>query len=189
MKQKNRTKNLQKNKTMKTLVKYAAVFTVLLIMQSCIVSRSPNQPFFDNPYYNNGDAQFVSVNVPMWIAKPIIKKALREDGESEEVINLIKKVKDIKILTVQNGNRQMLADFTSQLSKKSFQDWMTVKKDGQLINFQAKQDGDIIKKLMITVNSGTELVFIDVLGKFSADDISRIINYSEKADLQKVVSR
>jgi hypothetical protein len=47
--------------------------------------------FFDNPYYNYNDAQFMSINVPMFLAKPFIKKALKEDGESEELINLVKK--------------------------------------------------------------------------------------------------
>ena len=172
---------------MKKLILILGILSMSL--QSCIVSGSPRNTFFDNPYYSGSDAKFVSVNVPMWLAKPFIKKALREDGESEEVINLIKKVKDIKILTVENGNREMLRDFTSHLSQNKFEEWMTVKKDGQLINFSAKQDGDVIKKLMITVNSGSEMVFIDVKGNFSPSDISRIINYSEKTDLKKVGSK
>lgn len=174
---------------MKAFTKLGIFAFSFLILQSCIVSQSPQNTFFDNPYYDTKDAKFVSVNVPMWIAKPIIKKALREDGESEEMINLIRKVKDVKILTVENGNKEMLTDFSKKLVNKNFQEWMTIKKDGQNINFQAKQEGEIIKKLMITVNSGNELVFVDVKGNFTADDISKIINYSEKANLKSNFSK
>ena len=66
---------------------------------------------------------------------------------------------------------------------------MTVKKENETIKFQAKQTGDVIRKLLITVNSGNELVFVDVSGKFTADDISRMINYSEKKDVKKLVSK
>ncbi|MBU4537253.1 MAG: DUF4252 domain-containing protein [Weeksellaceae bacterium] len=165
----------------------AALF--ILSLQSCIVSKHPNMGFFDNPYYDYKGAQFTSINVPMFLAKPIVKKALREDGENEELINLIKKVSDVKVMTIENGNKEMLADFAKYLTNNRFEEWMTVKKENETVNFQAKQSGDVIKKLLITVHSGNELVFVDVSGKFTADDISRIINYSEKKDVKKLVSK
>ena len=161
---------------------------LLLCLQSFVVSQHPNMAFFDNPYYDYKDAKFTSVNVPMWIAKPFIKKALKEEENSEELLALIKKISDVKVMTIQNGEPNMLADFSNYLTKNNFQEWMTVKKDSETINFQAKQNGDVIKKLLITVKSGNELVYVDVSGKFTPDDISGIINYSEKNDVKKIVS-
>lgn len=161
---------------------------LLLCLQSCVVSQHPNMAFFDNPYYDYKDAKFTSVNVPMWIAKPFIKKALKEEENSEELLALIKKISDVKVMTIQNGEPNMLADFSNYLTKNNFQEWMTVKKDSETINFQAKQNGDVIKKLLITVKSGNELVYVDVSGKFTPEDISGLINYSEKNDVKKIVS-
>ena len=92
-------------------------------------------------------------------------------------------------MTIENGNKEMLSDYTKYLTNNRFEEWMTVKKENEIIKFQAKQTGDIIRKLLITVNSGNELVFVDVSGKFTADDISRMINYSEKKDVKKLVSK
>lgn len=167
---------------------FAAVLFIISL-QSCVVSKHPNMGFFDNPYYDYKDAKFTSINVPMFLAKPMVKKALREDGESEELINLIKKVSDVKVMTIENGNKEMLADFAKYLTTNNFEEWMTVKKENETVNFQAKQKGDVIRNLLITVHSGKELVFVDVSGKFTADDISRIINYSEKKDVKKLVSK
>lgn len=167
---------------------FAAVLFIISL-QSCVVSKHPNMGFFDNPYYDYKDAKFTSINVPMFLAKPMVKKALREDGESEELINLIKKVSDVKVMTIENGHKEMLADFAKYLTTNNFEEWMTVKKENETVNFQAKQKGDVIKNLLITVHSGKELVFVDVSGKFTADDISRIINYSEKKDVKKLVSK
>ena len=170
---------------MKNLI-IITVALLLLSLQSCIVSSTPKMGFFDNPHYDYKDAKFTSINVPMFLAKPMVKKAMREEGESEELINLIRKISDIKVMTVENGNKEMLTDLTKYLTKNNFEEWMTVKKADETINFQAKQSGDVIKKLMITVHSGKELVFVDVTGKFTPDDISRIINYSEKNDVKKL---
>lgn len=173
---------------MKNLYLLTAI-VLLLTLQSCVVSSKPKMAFFDNPAYERGDAKFTSINVPMFLAKPIVKKALREDGESEELINLISKISDIKVMTVENGNKEMLSDYAKYLTTNNYEEWMVVKKDNETINFQAKQTGEIIKKLLITVQSEEELVFVDVSGKFTADDISRIINYSEKNDVKKIVSQ
>ncbi len=172
---------------MKNLI-IITVALLLLSLQSCIVSSTPKMGFFDNPHYDYKDAKFTSINVPMFLAKPMVKKAMREEGESEELINLIRKISDIKVMTVENGNKEMLTDLTKYLTKNNFEEWMTVKKENETVNFQAKQKGEVIKNLLITVHSGNELVFVDVSGKFTADDISRIINYSEKKDVKKLVA-
>ena len=164
------------------------VAILLLCLQSCVVSKHPNMAFFDNPYYDYKDAKFASVNVPMWIAKPFIKKAVMEEENSEVLLALIKKISDVKVLTIQNGEQNMLADFSSYLTKNNFQDWVTVKKDSETINFQAKQNGDVIRKLLITVKAGNDIVYVDISGKFTPEDISGLINYTEKGGAKKFVS-
>ncbi len=159
------------------------------ILQSCMVSQKPNVSFFSDPSYQKVDARFTSINVPMFLAKPIVKKSLRNDGESEELINLISKISDVKVMTIENGNAEMMADFTKHLKKENYEEWMTVKKEKETIHFQAKQKGEEIRKLMITIASGSELVLVDVSGKFTADDLSRLINYSQKNDLNKMVKK
>lgn len=145
--------------------------------------------FFDQSNYDSKDVKFISVNVPMFLAKPIVKRALREDGESEDLINLIKKIGDIKVMTVENGNEKMVSDYAKYLTKNNYEEWVTIKKEKEVINFQAKQKGEEIRRLLITIASGTDLVYVDISGKFTADDISQIINYSEKKDVKKLVSQ
>ena len=145
--------------------------------------------FFATSNYATSGAKFTSVNVPMFLAKPIVKRALREDAENEDLINLIKKVSDIKVMTVENGNDKMIADYAKFLTQNNYEEWMTIRKEKETINFQARQKGEEIRKLLITVASGSDLVYVDISGKFTADDISRIINYSEKNDVKKLVTK
>lgn len=147
----------------------------MLLLQSCVVSERPNMAFFSESGHDFKGAKFVSINVPMLLAKPYIKKALKEDGESEEIINLVKKVSKIKVMTVENGDRQMLKDFASYLNDNNYEEWATIKHDGDNVNIRVKQKGDAIKNMLITVNSDKELVFVDVKGSFTADDISKMI--------------
>lgn len=148
----------------------------LLFMQSCVVSEKSNMDFFTDSGHDLKGAKVVSINVPMFLAKPYIKKALKEEGESEEIINLVKKVSKIKVMTVENGDRAILKDYAKYLNANNYEDWATIKHDGDNVNVRVKQKGETIKNMLITVNSDKELVFVDVKGNFTADDISKMIN-------------
>lgn len=161
---------------MKTLKNIFLALAAIVMLQSCIVSGKPNMAFFKDSAYDFGEAKFISVNVPLFLAKPYIKKALREDGESEEMISLVKKISKIKVMTVENGSSAMLSDYADYLNHNRYEEWATIKHDGENVNIRVKQDGDDIRNMLITVNSSKELVFVDVKGRFTADDISRMIN-------------
>lgn len=161
---------------MKILKNIFLIAGTLLLLQSCMVSSRPNMAFFKSSEYKYKGAKFVSVNVPMFVARPFIRKALKEDVDKEEILNLVKKVSKIKVLTVENGDRTMLQEYAQYLSNDKYEDWATIKHDGDNVNIRVKQDGETIKNMLITVNSDKELVFVDVKGSFTADDISRMIN-------------
>lgn len=162
---------------MKTLKNIFLAILTIGMLQSCIVSEKPNIDFFQNSKYDFKGARFASVNVPMALAKSYIKKALREEGESEETINLVKKASKIKVLTVTNGSKEMLNDYTQYLSDNHYEEWATIKHDGDNVNIRVKQDGDAIKNMLITVGSNSQdMVFVDVKGNFTPDDISKMIN-------------
>ena len=161
---------------MKTLKSFFLAILTIGMLQSCIVSEKPNMAFFSDSGYNFKDAKFTSFNVPLLLAKPYIKRALRKDGESEELIRLITKVSKIKILTVENGSKEMLNDYAKFLNNNHYEDWATIKHNGENVNLRVKQKGEAIKNMLITVNSEKELVFVDVKGDFTPDDISKMIN-------------
>ena len=163
---------------MKILKNIFLVCCTLFLMQSCIVSHKPNIAFFSNSEYDYENAQFASFNVPLFLAKPYIKKALRDEGESEAAIAMVKKVSKIKMMTVANGSEKMLKDYANYLKNENYEEWATIKHDGENVNIRVKQKGDVIKNMLITVNSKKDMVFLDVKGSFSADDISRMINFA-----------
>lgn len=94
----------------------------MFVMQSCVVSEKPNIAYFSDSGREFKGAKFVSINVPLFLAKPYIKKALREDGEDEDLIRLVKKVSKIKVLTVENGDRNMLRDFANYLNNNNYEE-------------------------------------------------------------------
>lgn len=154
-------------------------------LQSCMVSQNKvHTDFFDNPGFKD-NSTFVSINVPTFLAKSYVKQALREDGESQEVIDLVKKISDVKVLIVESSKTPVKAEFQKYLAKNNYDEWMSVKQQGQVVSINAQQTNDIIKRMIITVNDDNdESIFVDVKGKFTADDVSKIINATEKNQIK-----
>ena len=161
---------------------YIIILTIVgFFLQSCMVSQKKvHTDFFDNPGFKE-NSTFVSINVPTFLAKSYVKNALREDGESQEVIDLIKKISDVKVLIVESSKTPVKAEFQKYLDNNNYEEWMSVKQQGNLTSLNAKQTDDIIKRMIITVrDDNDETIFVDVKGFFSPDDISKIINATEK---------
>lgn len=158
-------------------LKYLLLLPILFFLQSCLVS--------EKSLYNEetkGNATITKVNVPMFLVKPYIKKALREDGESEQVINLIRKIRKVKVYTVENATEKMATQFSRQSFGSNLQELVSVNsKDSKLKIMSAITNSDtVIKDLLITVKDEKDLVYVKVLGKFSMDDIAKIAELSEK---------
>lgn len=154
------------------------LLSVVLLMQSCIVSQRPNIDFMDDPAVAR-NANIVSVNVPMFMAKPFIKKALREDGESEALIRLVKKIKRVRVMTVSGQQPAVMRMYGRYLDRNRFDDWLTVNHEGQKVRICSRGNERMINKLMLSVQSDSELVFIDISGKFTTDDISYAISKAQ----------
>ena len=157
--------------------KYLLLLPILFFLQSCFVS--------EKSLYNeetNGKTTVTKINVPMFLVKPYIKKALREDGESEDVINLIRKIRKVKVYTVENATEKMATQFSRQSFGSNLQELMSVNsKDSKIKIMSADTNSDkVIKDLLITIKDEKDLVYVKVLGKFSMDDIAKIAELSEK---------
>src|SRR6218665_344943 len=165
---------------------YIIILTIVgFFLQSCMVSqRKVHTDFFDNPGFKESST-FVSINVPTFLAKSYVKQALKEDGESQEVIDLVKKISDVKVLIVESSKTPVKAEFQKYLTKNNYEEWMSVKQQGQVVSINAQQTNDIIKRMIITVNDdNNQSVFVDVKGKFTPDDVSKIINATEKNQIK-----
>ena len=168
-------------------------FVLLLVfggmLQSCMVSKRQNANFFNENTAGFKDANYVKVNVPMWLAKPVVKIALKDEPDGAAMIALLKKISDVQIFTIENSSKELNRSFTRYMNRSDIQPWVSVKKDSETIDFGVQRKSNQIRKFLIAVKSDSELVYIDISGKFTEQDLSDLINYSKSHDATKTISR
>ncbi len=161
---------------------YFILFGGTLLLNSCIISKSPNIEYFkeNKTELSNSKANTMSVNVPLFLIKPFVKKKLRQERDNPETVALIKKIKKLKILTIENCDQSIAKNFSNYLTSQNYTEYLTIKHDGENVNIKAIQTGDTIEKLMLTVKDDNDLVLIDIQGLFTPEDISKAINITQK---------
>lgn len=161
---------------MKNLVRLFAIAFVLIFTISCVSVKKSNMEFVDITQLDE-ETQIAAVNVPTFMVKPFIVKTLKKDGESKEVINLVKSIKKVKVLTIDNPNPSVANSFNEYKKQHNIEELMVVNNDGNRISINANQNEKIINRLLLQVKSNeNEVVYVDLKGKFTLDNLAKLIN-------------
>lgn len=177
---------------MKRLLLFGLV-GILFSLQSCMVKQSSNMDFVRGANVSK-DAEIVAVNLPVWLTKPFIKKALEDDNDEDAraIAAIVKKLKKFRMLTLSNNdktkNALILADYHKFLKKNKFEELLVVNSEGEEISLNARIDKDnVISRVSLLVrDEDDENVFMDIKGKFSLDELIKGLNKMKSKDKKLV---
>lgn len=174
---------------MKRFLTLLCLLGLLFSMQSCIVKKGSNMDFVSGANVSK-DAEIVAINLPMWLTKPFIKKALQDgdDDDAKAMVAVVKKLKKFRMMTLSKNDKSknalILADYHKFLKKNKFEELLLVNTEGQEISLNARIDKqNVIHRVSLFVqDEGDESVFMDIKGKFSLDELIAGINKMKAKD-------
>lgn len=146
----------------------------IVFLSSCVISKHSNMNFVKNRQIDK-DAEVMAVSVSTLLARPIIKNALAEEGEDEQLMKLLTKVRGVKVLTIENQKdfSKINEKVSHYLDKKNYEEWMSINSDEDFVVFHVKKKKENIKRLFLTVTSEDgDGVFVRLKGKFPVDGIA-----------------
>ena len=131
--------------------------------------------FVEPSMLNNNE--MVAINVPTFLAKSFLVKSLKKENESKELIQLVKSIKKIKVLTIQNPSEKVNESFRNYKTNHSLDELMKVNNDGDVVKIHANQNDEELKRIILEIKSSTnEIVFVDMKGKFTLNNISKVLS-------------
>ena len=174
----------------KSLLIFSAVISISL--SSCFISRKTDMDVFQKKEYV-GKYEVKTIKVPMLLAKPIVKKALKkEDDVPKELISLISQFKKIKVTIAQTANQNLVADFRNAVNNFIGDEWVSVRNNKQLVYLKAQQDaGETIRKMNVAVSDpeSGQMVLVDIKCKLTVNQLSDLINYAINEDGGKSLTK
>lgn len=162
--------------------KYLFIIPCFICLQSCFVK--------ERSIYNKETKNFATVtkvNLPLFLIQPFIKKALKENDDSEALLPLIKKISKIKVYVVEDGNAEIVHTLDKKFNPKNYEEWLVVKQAKQNVSLNVQQKNNIIHKMLLHVKTNEELVLVEIAGHYTIKDLSDCINQIIKDDYKKLV--
>ncbi|CAM3826817.1 DUF4252 domain-containing protein [Sphingobacterium prati] len=174
---------------MKRLLTLLCLIGVLSSLQSCMIRKGSNMDYVRGSNISN-NAEIVAINLPMWLTKPFIKKALKDDNdeESRAMAAIVKKLKKFRMMTLSNNDQEknalILEDYHKYLKKNKFEELLVINSEGEEISVNARIDKDyVISRVSLLVHDeGDESVFMDIKGEFSLDELIQGLNKIKSKD-------
>ncbi len=160
---------------MKKLILITAVFCLASVLNG---QTDPVEEMFDKYSEKEG---FTTV----YISGRMFN--LFSDKSSEAEANVMRRLKGIRILTVENPLLNKSINFYTELSRKldksAYEELMVVKEKNEVTRFLIRQKGDIITELLV-VSGGTEgNVLISITGDL---DLKAISELSKKTGIDEL---
>jgi len=145
---------------------------ICLLSNSIIYAQDNKFKSLYDKYENEDDVTIVSISKAMFNMIPgNINKG------SVDITNIVPKIESLLLISSDKSKmkEKMALDFKSLIEKnKEYEELMRVRDGKSNVIFNARQVGNIIKELVLFINSEDDFVAIQILGNFTLEDVQNI---------------
>ncbi|KKX48977.1 MULTISPECIES: DUF4252 domain-containing protein [Sphingobacterium] len=114
------------------------------------------------------------------IGKPMfsmLNKMKLSDNEVNSIKPLLSKINSIKMLILEEADLGVQSDVSKAIGKLKYEELITINSEGNKIKFLAEDTAtDVIKNLLLSIQSEGSTIFMILDGKVSYDDVNKLVN-------------
>lgn len=169
---------------LKTLSTFAIILLTGLMLSSSATAQGKTLKHFRKQYWGKGETFTIGLGfVPLRLAGMFIGKN-SFDGEGREAKRLLRKIKSLRIHTIENADiqRQDIALLKTQLEKKRFETLMEVRQDGSHIEIMSRGSEKKLGRVVMLVQDDSEMVLVSLNTRISMDDLAKAAKYFKDMD-------
>jgi|AntRauMFilla1563_2_1112583.scaffolds.fasta_scaffold00189_13 hypothetical protein len=117
----------------------------------------------------------------MQMAGGFLKSNAGTDKDADDLGTLISKVKGIRILSSEEvDGKSLYSQVMGTLTKNKYEDLMDVQDKGTSLKFMVREEGGLVKELLMISADGSDFTLLSMLGSFTYADLNML---AEKTDI------
>ena len=158
---------------MKNLTITLTVF--FIVLTSCAETPATGYKAFYREYKDTPNT--VTFKIPGTLAGMFLH------DEDDEVKKFVKKIDNISFFVTDNVSKQMMIDLNKNMPESLYKEIMIIHSGAKSeVVFLARDNGDIIEEIVMTVIDDDDLVVMCMYGEFTRDDAKKIVQAVEVDD-------
>jgi len=144
-------------------------FLTIILLSTAFFGLSAGNPakLFDE-FKNAENAEYVKV--------PKVLMLAARAGGSFNGVPMTGKISGIKVLSLESAGNRTRTDFDRRLKEEmnGFDELLNVKDNSRRVRIFSRTEGNKFKNLYILTTDSADCAFIELSGKFSAEDLKKI---------------
>jgi hypothetical protein len=138
--------------------------------------------YFDK-YVN--DERFTVVYISPKMFEILGKLDLEElkDEEAQIIMEVVKDLKGLRVLTTEQDPLKFYEEAKAKIKTSEYEILLTVRDEGENVQFLIKDEGNMIKELLLLVGGEDEFVMLSFMGDI---DLAKISRLAKKLDVKGV---
>ena len=100
-------------------------------------------------------------------------------GNDEEIAMFRNKVKSVKVLTLNDLNKDksssINAEMNQAIQRDNFESWFNMNKDGKVINVSAQNRGKALRNLVVSMQGEDNIIFISAKTNLTETELTKFI--------------
>ncbi|MDF2158832.1 DUF4252 domain-containing protein [Algoriphagus sp. CAU 1675] len=117
----------------------------------------------------------------MQMAGGFLKDNSEKDPDAKDLGELIQKVRGIRILSSEEvDGMAMYKEAMGTLIKNKYEELMDVQDKGTSLKFMVREEGGLVKELLMVSGNGNDFTLLSMLGNFTYRDLNML---AEKTDI------
>lgn len=157
------------------------IMTLLLIMATAmqmVSAKSLGRLIEDYRYQKNAEYFHVSP-----LLMKMARTAMRHDAQSDEECRLVRKIKSIRTLDLEECSADVKRRFSADMQKLEMNDYeplVTSRDDGETVKIMMKTKGDVIREVVIICSDSNDCALVWLNCKVKKDEIQSLVDMQTK---------
>ena len=170
-------------------MKKAGVLFVIMAMALSAMAQEDAISRFYKKYENNSD--FTRINISPKMFSMFADLELNGDKEDQEVMNMIKDLKGLKILSHDNTKNGMALyeEAFKLLPKNEFEELMSIQEKDNQMKFMIREKNGTINELVMLIGGEKEFFLMSIMGNLDLKQLSKLsgkMNIKGLEELEKL---
>lgn len=157
------------------MMKKVIPFILLTLLVTGVNAQDDAISKFFSKYMEDENFSRVYISPKMMqMAGGFLKSAGEDsDQETEDLGELISKVRGIRILSTETTNgKSLYQEAMNTLNKNKYEDLMDVADKGSNVKFMVREENGLVKEFLMISGSGESFTLLSMLGSFTYQDLN-----------------
>ena len=156
-------------------MKYLSIFLLALfgLNVNAVAQEDAISKYFSQ-YVDDEDFSIVYISSKMFEMLGKLDTDSMDDRETQAVMEVVQDMRGLRILMTEKEPMQFYNEAIKTINTNGYEELMKVRTDGEHVQFLVKENGDIIRELLLLVGEADEFVMISFIGNIHLDSISKL---------------